>query len=217
MNPVVYFIQSGDGHIKIGFSRNVASRMQALQVSHPTPLTLIGACPGSFELEGLLHSHFAPLREEGEWFKSHPALLEMMTRLRRDPGYLFRLANALKKASEAADIIFGEHYDECLWNVAKRSIEMFGGADRIEAELGIPRHRALDIEHLPLRILVGICRRDPQAARFFATALALLENAREQLRSIALAETARFRRQLELDYQLGPGQLDSEFEIRKVL
>lgn len=66
----VYFIQAGDasGPIKIGVTNDPASRLSSLQTSCAEPLTLLRACPGSYEIEADLHVHFAAERLRGEWF-----------------------------------------------------------------------------------------------------------------------------------------------------
>ena len=65
---VVYFVANEQGLIKIGTSANVEKRMDALQTSSPSKLTLMLTVPGGVELETLLHRRFKHLRESGEWF-----------------------------------------------------------------------------------------------------------------------------------------------------
>ena len=68
----VYFIQEGifrgEGPIKIGYSRNVESRLTNLQMGSSKELFLLGTLRGGRELEGKLHSRFNEYRLRGEWF-----------------------------------------------------------------------------------------------------------------------------------------------------
>lgn len=70
----VYFIEMGD-FIKIGYSTWPATRRDALQISCPYDLILLGAFPGALECEAGLHSLFAHLRARGEWFRKSAGLL----------------------------------------------------------------------------------------------------------------------------------------------
>jgi excisionase family DNA binding protein len=64
----VYFFRSGP-FVKIGTTRNIKSRLQNLQISHPTPIALVGTIPGGVRVERELHRRFASLRVNGEWFR----------------------------------------------------------------------------------------------------------------------------------------------------
>lgn len=76
----IYFIQAEcGGPIKIGFARDVASRMKGLQTSHHERLVCLVHICGTMDEEQLLHKDYAAYRLEGEWFKDCPeirALLE---------------------------------------------------------------------------------------------------------------------------------------------
>jgi hypothetical protein len=66
----VYFAQSGPaGPIKIGWSQDVARRLEQLQTANAQRLVLLGTVPGRLEDEAALHTRFAHLRMEGEWFQ----------------------------------------------------------------------------------------------------------------------------------------------------
>jgi hypothetical protein len=66
----VYFLQSGpDGPIKIGWSQDVTRRIEELQTANARRLVLLGTMPGRMEDEAALHTRFAHLRMEGEWFQ----------------------------------------------------------------------------------------------------------------------------------------------------
>jgi hypothetical protein len=55
--------------IKIGVSVDPKERLAYLQTGSPLPLVLLWKIPGSFELEGDLHTFFDPYRLHGEWFE----------------------------------------------------------------------------------------------------------------------------------------------------
>ncbi|MBL0245569.1 MAG: GIY-YIG nuclease family protein [Rhodoferax sp.] len=64
----IYFIQDVLGNIKIGFARNVQSRIETLQTANSSPLRLIGSINGNKSKEAELHRRFAGARIRGEWF-----------------------------------------------------------------------------------------------------------------------------------------------------
>lgn len=64
---VVYYLQRGDGLVKIGFSRRFPSRLAALTRDHG-PLTLLAAHTGGRPAERHWHRRFATARVWGEWF-----------------------------------------------------------------------------------------------------------------------------------------------------
>ncbi len=65
----VYFVRF-QGLIKIGFTTNMPSRMQAIPHEE-----LLAAVPGQLADEKRCHAAFAHLREQGEWFRPEPDLL----------------------------------------------------------------------------------------------------------------------------------------------
>ncbi|MGA2177319.1 MAG: GIY-YIG nuclease family protein [Verrucomicrobiota bacterium] len=65
----VYFIENNNTErIKIGVSTDPEKRRSELQTGSADPLRLIGSIPGGLHLESKLHSDFAHLRLQGEWF-----------------------------------------------------------------------------------------------------------------------------------------------------
>jgi len=66
---LTYVIEAG-GRYKIGWTRDLAGRLQALQIGNPNELTvcLQGTTPYARELERYLKRHFASQRLRGEWF-----------------------------------------------------------------------------------------------------------------------------------------------------
>lgn len=93
----VYFIEcmGGDGHIKIGYSRNPQARRLELETGCPYPLKVIAFYPAPQQLEFYLHHLFRADRETGEWFRATPslwkwalempALLEQIVKRERTP------------------------------------------------------------------------------------------------------------------------------------
>ncbi len=73
---VVYYIRFGD-RIKIGYSRNLASRLRALP--HDELLTVE---PGAIGVEKRRHLQFADLWIIGEWFRADPELLAHIEQLK---------------------------------------------------------------------------------------------------------------------------------------
>lgn len=71
----VYIVQGLPGVFKIGKAKDLASRVSALQVGSPVPLTLIGCIVTGNQkyvvekLEGMLHQHYQSKRVHGEWFR----------------------------------------------------------------------------------------------------------------------------------------------------
>lgn len=74
----VYFVRSGD-LVKIGRSRFVKERLNALQLHATTTHQLIGTVPGGYRDERQWHKRFAAIRSHREWFH---ATEELMTTIR---------------------------------------------------------------------------------------------------------------------------------------
>lgn len=76
----VYFIQSSQGgNIKIGFSCQPMTRLEALRLSNEnTALNFIGLMEGGKEVETKIHKMFNPLRMNGEWFTPDKSLIEFI-------------------------------------------------------------------------------------------------------------------------------------------
>ncbi len=63
-----YFLQAGEvGPIKIGSTRNLTARLDALTNMSPVPLRLLGLIRGG-KAERLCHARFAAFRLHGKWF-----------------------------------------------------------------------------------------------------------------------------------------------------
>lgn len=82
-NPFIYFIQQGrDGPIKIGISGDPDRRMRQLQTAQVDQLYMLLMIPGSTKSEAHFHRTFNDLCLGGEWFANHPAIQELIRRLR---------------------------------------------------------------------------------------------------------------------------------------
>lgn len=65
---LIYFIRCGK-FIKIGFSKNPATRLKELQTANPNKLVLVATMPGNLQTELSLHEIYKNKRVRGEWFK----------------------------------------------------------------------------------------------------------------------------------------------------
>ncbi len=77
---MIYFIQEKKTkNIKIGFtSRNVEERIDTLQVGNSNDLILLAVFDGCMKTERQLHRIFKPLKERGEWFRTHIVLADFI-------------------------------------------------------------------------------------------------------------------------------------------
>ena len=71
----VYFLLSDDGHVKIGVTNDIASRVSGLQTAQAKPLSLIRFVHGGPKTERWLHRRFEASRVRGEWFRFEPDML----------------------------------------------------------------------------------------------------------------------------------------------
>ncbi len=73
---VVYFIQNTtSGHIKIGTTKAMGSRLNTLQNASADPLLLMASMPGDHRHEAEIHDRFRSSRLHREWFAQTPELL----------------------------------------------------------------------------------------------------------------------------------------------
>lgn len=75
----VYFISDGVGHVKIGYSLNVKTRLRELQRTTALPLKILHVEVGGSTREHALHQQFAKDRVHGEWFRLSPAITEYVS------------------------------------------------------------------------------------------------------------------------------------------
>lgn len=64
----VYWIGWGGLPVKVGYTVNVATRLDELQVACPYRLMLLRLVPGDTRLEDELHKLYGEKRIRGEWF-----------------------------------------------------------------------------------------------------------------------------------------------------
>lgn len=76
MRTYVYFIQMGDGPIKIGKSDDPDRRLLDFKTASPHKCHVLKRIKAHFSLEAQLHKKFAHIRLEGEWFKPEQELLD---------------------------------------------------------------------------------------------------------------------------------------------
>jgi hypothetical protein len=79
---IVYFIKPRfSSTVKIGTTKRLSTRLNALQTAASEPLDLLATIPGSSELERRLHEIFDQYRLNGEWFSCGPGLQTFLRRL----------------------------------------------------------------------------------------------------------------------------------------
>lgn len=84
----VYFVRrhaDPDGLIKIGFTRNVAARMQTLSTATPGGVELLASCAGDASVEHRLHRELATDRVDGEWFRPTNDVLAEVAKAKASP------------------------------------------------------------------------------------------------------------------------------------
>lgn len=79
-DAAVYYVQRGDGLIKIGFTTNWQQRFPSLKREHG-PLDLLATHKGGRRAEGVQHERFKEHRVVGEWFYPAPELLDHIARI----------------------------------------------------------------------------------------------------------------------------------------
>ena len=77
----IYFMQAGNGPIKIGFSTNIKSRLPEIQRWHPEEIRLLKMVTGRIEGERDIHRLFKEDRIRGEWFKPSEKLMAFINGL----------------------------------------------------------------------------------------------------------------------------------------
>lgn len=83
MTNVVYFVSAPSKRVKIGTTRDMATRMQNLRGTSPEPLEVLLIIEGGLETEAYLHQRFGHLRTHSEWFLDCDELREFVELLRR--------------------------------------------------------------------------------------------------------------------------------------
>lgn len=86
MKPSVYFVQDGDGNIKIGASRQAEKRLRFLQTAHGKKLVMLGVIDGGRQRELALHEKFESSKISGEWFRPTDEILSFINEHVRKPN-----------------------------------------------------------------------------------------------------------------------------------
>ena len=76
-NEFVYYYQR-DGQVKIGETKRLEQRVNTHDKAAPGEGVLLGVERGDRNVEQARHRQFSHLREEGEWFRAEPELLEFI-------------------------------------------------------------------------------------------------------------------------------------------
>lgn len=72
---MIYFIEQPDcGAVKIGYTRDMMTRVRNIATFCPLRLQLIGLIAGTTADEEALHRRFAEHRNHGEWFRRCPEI-----------------------------------------------------------------------------------------------------------------------------------------------
>lgn len=80
---IVYFIRSGE-YIKIGFTKNMAGRLAAMETLSPVSPVVLHQEPGTVADERAYHRHFAAQHLRREWFRHEGELAEYLARMASD-------------------------------------------------------------------------------------------------------------------------------------
>lgn len=115
----VYFAQRGTlGPVKIGRTRQLSSRITALQSVCPEEVALLGQLPETDIAEARLHAEFRRHRIRGEWFHPAPEILELAAAGKRiyAAGYCHEIPDPLTE-----DWLLIQRYAGTLRRVGPRS------------------------------------------------------------------------------------------------
>jgi hypothetical protein len=82
---MIYFIKSGNKHIKIGYSKEPTDRKKSLQTGSPLKLQVQATMQGDFKTELGLHEMFKHLHVNGEWFKYTDELKWFIRVVKKNP------------------------------------------------------------------------------------------------------------------------------------
>ena len=83
----VYFIRpvGAAGPVKIGYSSDVAQRLESLQGGSPLPLEIVAIIERPQCYESALHWRLSESRIHGEWFRPDPDVLALVARFAVEP------------------------------------------------------------------------------------------------------------------------------------
>jgi len=108
---MIYFIQSGFGPIKIGFTdQEVYARIADLQTGSPYPLRLLGIMEGTLGTEKAIHEHLSESNLNNEWFMPTEQVIMFINKYAFDKldkfissGDVLQLKEYLAKCNSAAE------------------------------------------------------------------------------------------------------------------
>lgn len=105
----IYFIQRADGLIKIGYSSNLASRLDQIRKSHGD-VVVLKVINGDQRREREIHYQFDQHREYGEWFRPDTAVVDAINAIHDGSQITFRKSQSRKTWEEyersiAADVL----------------------------------------------------------------------------------------------------------------
>lgn len=86
----VYFIQSGNGPIKIGWSNGIEQRLATLQMGNPEKLTILRQFRGDIWEEKALQRKFKNFKIHGEWFTPTQEILDFIKNT-KDEDFLWEV------------------------------------------------------------------------------------------------------------------------------
>lgn len=79
---LIYFVSGDDERVKIGFTKNLGSRLRSLQTVCSRELRVLLTIPGTSDDERELHGHFSADCIRGEWFYLSEPILEFIANKR---------------------------------------------------------------------------------------------------------------------------------------
>ena len=92
----IYFIQSENDLIKIGWTENIKKRINNLQTNSPFILNMLYFFKGTIEQEGNLHKKFEKYKHHNEWFQTNKEILTYIQNRKEEDKIQFNLSKALK-------------------------------------------------------------------------------------------------------------------------
>lgn len=95
MTEKIYFIQEGNGPIKIGITKDIKKRKITLDTNNSNQLHVLGAITGTADDEAKLHQKFSHLQVKGEWFKPEKELLDFIQNIKEDKKFPLDLGRAI--------------------------------------------------------------------------------------------------------------------------
>jgi hypothetical protein len=98
----LYFIQAGDGPIKIGISDDPAARLRDLQCGNAEELRILLTEAGNIRAEQVAHQAFERCRIRGEWFRKEGGLAAFLKIARELSSGAFDLDRAARELREVA-------------------------------------------------------------------------------------------------------------------